>query len=192
MDSEKTKTLSEIIKNVAQVLALIVAGLWAYTQFQETEGSSLEMRGSIESKLSWFAVADPNYCGGELRVKIKNIGRKSFDLKSATMRVWLVDSPSFDQTIAYIDPNDFRTGKPIFEKQFSGAKELPLLTRFPPDVESAYDFTFNFKIDKRDKNIALFSFDGNGSELELHTNMWDYFCDRSSPNFAVNSLRSVQ
>ena len=177
MNSEKIKTISEIIKNVVEVLALIVAGLWAYAQFQETESPSLELRSFSESRLSWFGVANPKYCGGQFGVSIRNIGKKSFEIKSAILRVWLVDQHSFDQEISYINPKDFRTEKPFFEKQFSDVDELALLTHFPPGGEAAFDFTFNFSPDKRNKRIALFSFFGSGSGLEIHQSRWGYLCD---------------
>lgn len=73
MLSKKIKIVSEIAKNVVEVLALIVAGLWAYTQFHETESPSLELRSFSNSKLTWFEISDPTYCAGELSISIKNI-----------------------------------------------------------------------------------------------------------------------
>ncbi len=180
MPSEKIKTISEIAKNVAEVVALIVAGLWAYTQFHETEGPSLELRSLSESKLVWFEVFDPIYCAGEFSISIKNIGKKSFDLKTATIRIWLLDVPPLGQMVSYVDTNDFLAKQPTFEKRFSDAEKLPLLTHFPPGTEASYDFTFSFKFDKKDRKIAQFGFIGNGSGLELQQSRWDYLCGKAT------------
>lgn len=176
MPSEKIKTVSEIAKNVVEVLALIVAGFWAYTQFHENESPSLELRSFSESKLAWLEVSEPTYCAGELSINIKNIGKKSFDLQSAIIRIWLVDVPPLGQAVSYIDSNDFQAKPPVFEKRFSDAVKLPLLTHFPPGTEASYDFTFSFRFDKNNKKIAQFGFIGTGSGLEVQQSRWDYLC----------------
>lgn len=175
MDLGRARTVSEIIKNFGEVFALIVAGLWAYTQFLETESPSLEIRGFSESALNWYQTPEFNHCLGQFGVSIRNIGKKSFNISNGTIRVWLVDPPPSGQLISYLDPKQFSTEKPFFEKSFTDAKNLRLLGHFPPNVVSQYDFTFNFE--KMTSKFALFSFDGNGSEIEIHEARWSYVCD---------------
>lgn len=135
MNLERTKTVFEIAKNTAEVIALIVAGIWAYTQFKETVSPSLEIRGFSESDIVWYQTPEPNHCLGRFGVSIKNIGKKAFDINNATMRVWLVNPPPSGQAMTYLDPKQFQTGKPFFEKSFTDSKNQSLLGRFPLRIQ---------------------------------------------------------
>lgn len=175
MDIGKTKTVTEIIKNFTQVVALIVAGVWAYTHFLEAESPSLEVRSSSESTLDWYHTPDAKYCLGRFGVSIKNIGKESFNIDKAIVRIWLVNAKQKEQTLVYLDPRQLEVGKPLFEKEFSNPNNLGLLGHFPPGVSEQYHFTFNFK--NSVSKFALFSFEGVGKGIEVHETRWSYLCD---------------
>ena len=173
---ERTKAITEIIKGIAEIIALIVAGLWAFSNFQKTEMPSLESRANSESNMLWFESTDPKHCVGSFGVKIKNIGKKAIDLDDALLRVWITDQPHFDKGISYIDPKQLQTEKATYEKSFIFKQDVSgLLGHFPPDTEGQTDFTFSFE--KKSQKIVLFSFEADGPEMHIRQRRWSYVCD---------------
>lgn len=173
---EKSKSIIEIIKSITEIIALIIAGLWAFSNFQETEKPSLEPRGHSESVMEWFKSPDPNHCLGSFDVSFKNIGKKAIDFDSATMRVWIIEQPPLGKAITYLDPAYFQSEKPNYEKSFSvKADKIGLLGHFPPDAAGQTDFTFNFT--KQTSKVALFSFETNGQGMKIQERRWSYICD---------------
>ena len=173
---EKSKAITEIIKSIAEIIALIIAGLWAYSHFQETEKPSLESRVHSESVMGWFKLPSPNYCLGSFGVSFKNIGKQAIDFNSATLRVWIMEQPPQGKIITYLDPAYFLSEKPTFERSFGiDIDKVGLLGHFPPDTESQTDFTFSFE--KQTSKVALFSFESNGQGVKIRERRWSYICD---------------
>jgi hypothetical protein len=173
---EKSRVITEIVKSLAEIIALIIAGLWALSNFQEAEKPSLESRANTESLMQWFHSPDQNHCLGSLGVKIKNIGKKSINLDRAVLSVWVIDQPTYEKEITYLDPEQFHTEKAVYEKNFvAGQDKLGLLGHFPPDTEGQTDFTFDFE--KQAFKIAFFSFMAYGPDLQIHERRWSYICD---------------
>ena len=48
---ENSKDVSELIKNVVEVIAFLVAGVWAYSKYNESDKPLLELRASSKSDL---------------------------------------------------------------------------------------------------------------------------------------------
>lgn len=173
---EKFKGIIETVKSIAEIMALIVAGLWAFSNYQEAEKPSLEHRASSESSMLWFKSVDKKHCLGSFGVKIKNIGKKAINLDKAVLRVWIVGQPPLERNLTYLNPEQFNVDKPIFEKSFNyGADKLGLLGHFPPDTDGQTDFTFDFE--KNGQNIALFSFEAFGGNIDIRERRWSYICD---------------
>jgi hypothetical protein len=155
---EKSKAITEIIKSIAEIIALIVAGLWAYSHFQETEKPSLESRVHSESVISWFQLPSPNHCLGSFGVSFKNIGKKAIDFNNATLRVWIMKQPPSGKIITYLDPAYFLSEKPIYERSFGiDIDKVGVLGHFPPDTEAQTDFTFSFEKKHRKSLFFLLS-----------------------------------
>jgi len=175
---EKSKTITEITRGIVEIIALIVAGLWAFSNFQEMEKPSLESRVRSESDLKWFQSPDHNHCLGSFGVSFKNIGKKAIDFNNATLRVWIIEQPPLGKEITYLEPESFQSGKPSYEKSFSGnadAKKIGLLGHFPPDTEAKNNFTFSFE--KQTSKIAIFYFETNGQAIKIRERRWSYVCD---------------
>jgi hypothetical protein len=173
---ERSKAITEIIKGIVEIIALIIAGLWAFSNFQKTEVPSLESRAYSESVMQWFPSTDPKHCMGSFGVKIKNIGKKSIDLDRALLRVWIINEPHFDKGMTFIDPELFQAEKASYEKSFILNQDVSgLLGHFPPDTDGQTDFTFSFE--KKSLKIALFSFVADGPEVHIRQRRWSYVCD---------------
>src|SRR5258708_6411720 len=74
----------EAAKNIAEIVALIVGGWWAYSRFFATEAPSLEERGALESTLGW-SQEEPDRCIATLGITIKNIGKRAFEVDSISL-----------------------------------------------------------------------------------------------------------
>ncbi|MGZ8161401.1 MAG: hypothetical protein ACXWTT_00875 [Methylobacter sp.] len=173
---EKSKAITEIIKGIAEIVALIVAGLWAFSNFQETEKPSLEPHAHSESVMAWFPSPDPNHCLGSFGISIKNSGKKAINLDKASLHVWIIDQPPFEKKVTYLDPEQFQSKQAIYDKTFiAGEDRLGLLGHFSPNTEAQTDFTFDFG--KQSLKIALFSFEAYGPDVKIRQRRWSYVCD---------------
>lgn len=173
---EKSKVITEIIKNITQMIALIVAGLWAFSNFQDTEKPSLESRAHSDSVLEWYQSPESNRCLVSFGITVKNIGKKAIDFNNVSLRIWVVEQPPLDKAITYLEPEEFQSGKPNYEKSFRiETDNLAFLGHFAPDIEAKTDFTFSFE--KQTSKIALFSFVANGQDVKIRERRWSYICD---------------
>lgn len=156
---QTVKDALEIIKNVAEVVALIVAGMWAYSKFVETERPSLEIRGQIESSLKWFPVSDPRHCLAQFGVTMTNIGKVSFDIDAVRLRVWIVPFPVADSTVTFVDPTLFQNGEPALDREITAAS---LTGHYAPNVLSQFDYVFI--VQKENSKVAVVRFDARTKE----------------------------
>jgi hypothetical protein len=80
--------LLEIIKNIAEIVALFIAAAWALYNFELKDTPSLE--NSIESKCELHIDSlNSNHNLVYFLVHTKNIGSTSFDVDSVIIRYWL-------------------------------------------------------------------------------------------------------
>jgi hypothetical protein len=111
------KNVLEIVRIIVEVVALIVAGMWAYSKFVEAERPSLEVRGHVQSDLKWFPALDPDHCLGQFGVTLRNIGKISFDVDTVRLRIWIVTFPAANTEVALIDPMRFQAGAPAIDAE---------------------------------------------------------------------------
>lgn len=165
------KEVSDVLKNIVEVIAIIAAGVWAYTKFVETEQPSLEFRGHVKSELTWIHPSDPSYCIAQLKVALKNIGKKDFDVTSVKLRVWLTPLPSLtSEMVEYVDPTRFQEGAPILEREM---KSSGLLGHYGPEVESNYDYVFMVR---RQPRLAAVRLDIQATGGVITESRWDDLC----------------
>jgi len=166
------KGVLDVARVVVEIVALIIAGLWAYSKFLEGERPSLEVRGHTESTLKWFTTLDASYCLGQFGVSLRNIGRTSFDVNASRLRVWLVAAPMATSEIEYLDPSRFQDGMPSLDKEL---KTGGLVLHYPPEVASQYDYVFFVRRDK--STIALVRLDASTADGQLFSeSRWAETC----------------
>lgn len=96
----------EKFKVILEILAILTAGLWAYSVFSSTESDLLLPRRSLKAELFWFNKTE-NECQAEFRVEFQNIGKKNLDIGRVLVRSWfLKDTDSLGQynNVKLIDP----------------------------------------------------------------------------------------
>ncbi len=94
---ETYKDILTLIKNLVEVIAIIVAGIWAYSKYIETDKPLFEPRASSKSDFEWYQIPQSESCLARFGVTIKNIGRHPFKMNQATIRAWLIEWPDPDQ-----------------------------------------------------------------------------------------------
>ena len=95
-----------------QIIAIPIAGYWAFTRFNAEEAPALEHRAKIQGEVTWRDRSDGD-CIGEYNITFENIGKRSIELTSATLRGWSLDVPALSGKIAYVDPLEMRNKPPL-------------------------------------------------------------------------------
>lgn len=152
IDRESTKIWSETLKNVVQVIAIIVAGYWTYHTFIQKESPALEPRASPSSSLDWNSVGRAtDECEAVFRVDIENNGTASFDISKVQVRGWMFDRiKQTDKAATYLELTEVQ-GKeqPFFDKTYSysaTAKDanvsFPFVGHYPPGGKFGHSFVW--------------------------------------------------
>jgi hypothetical protein len=74
------KDRAEIAKNIVEIIAICVAGAWAFYTFGLKDKPSLEHRTKVDSELVWNAAGVTGSCDASLNVSFENIGTTAFDV----------------------------------------------------------------------------------------------------------------
>jgi hypothetical protein len=158
--SDRTNKAVDTINKLAQILALVVAGFWAYWSFWESVKPTLEYRVSATSELRWSNDSDQENCIGSLTIALENKGIKGFDLGSFNVRGWLYSSSSevaspksTDTSIGRpveshpvaIDYSKITSGQTFTDETYPNARMRPVLIAHYPSgtgYEETYDWVF--------------------------------------------------
>lgn len=172
---DKWKQGLDATRTVVEIIALVVAGLWAYSKFAETEKPSLETRGRMESTLKWYPVASPTHCLGQFAVSLTNIGQTSIDIDRVRLRIWVVPFPPADQTnaVTYVDTTKFQDGTAVLDRDM-GMRSL--VGHYPPNVHSQFDYVFLTR--KTGSSVAVVRLDARtpGGRHEFTESRWEEVC----------------
>lgn len=149
---------AELLKTVVEIVAVIVGAWWAYSRFFAAEAPSLEENGIIESSLDWTPV-DLQRCTAVLGITIKNVGKRSFNVRNATVAVWLVPQPPAGAGIVRIKPYELIKGDPTFLDDIT---QKSLTGHYAPNATQHDDFVFSIPRDAKGKaQTALFTFEAD-------------------------------
>jgi hypothetical protein len=149
MKRESTKDWSEVIKNFAQIIAIIIAGFWTYHLFKQKDAPGLEIRGAASTNLSWSKLRDTDNYLVDFYATIKNEGTSSFDVSKIHVQAWEFASDTQKERLNYIDPEIIRSGQPFFEKtyQLNETSSSVFPSHYPPGAEHGNSFGWTLKPD---------------------------------------------
>src|SRR5438477_8740795 len=87
--SQKTSwsKMVEVVKTVLEIIAILVAGWWAYTRFRQGEAPSLMQRADLQGNLMWFKDSK-DACQAEYEVEFRNIGKVSIEVGRVRISAW--------------------------------------------------------------------------------------------------------
>lgn len=163
---------TEFLAKWAQILALMVAGYWAYTRFLIGAKPTLEPRVSLAIDLK-DEIPGPtaDTCYLYLDFKLTNDGIASFDTHGAEIKAWrspLEAVSSVDGS--YVDPAQFERGKQVVDLH-----NRDLLTmHFAPGESAARTYTWVFH--SQPTAVYFFTVDTeaySGSSIKhIHAQTW--------------------
>lgn len=178
---DRVKYVLDATRTVAEIGALLVAGLWAYSKFAEGERPSLETRGQLESTLRWYPVASADYCLGQFAVSLTNIGQTSLDIDRVRLRVWIAPflQPDISKPVVFIDTTKFQDGTPLLDIDLG---KRSLVGHYPPHVRSQFDYVFMAY--KAEASVAVVRLDAitPGRRHEFTESRWEEVCGSRESN----------
>ena len=132
----------ERLKVSLEILAILTAGLWAYTRFIHDEAPGLQLRPHINAKLGWEKVTDAD-CQAEYEIQFQNIGKLPISIAETRISVWyLSDGSSMGKTdsVQYIDPMYIRQMPHLYSELNSR-----LVGDYGPGIKDTEGFSFVVK-----------------------------------------------
>lgn len=153
-------TNTDSLTKWAQILALIVAGYWAYTRYVRVDKPSLEPTGSVELNVEQYG---EDACRVRIEITIKNIGHTSFDIDTLHIDGWRSETghPT-DEKPFYFSLNNMKEGQQVLNET---PNDLILNQHFPAGSSANQDFTFEFK---QLKGLYMIEADAYDKHDDLH------------------------
>jgi hypothetical protein len=141
----------ETIKNIVEIIALLISALWAVYLFAEVDSPALA-KSIIVNGSSEIKPLDNTKCRAIFDVSIENMGKSIFEIDSIRLSYWKFPFSdyanskfySFEDTLAKYDK------KPIFttiSNSMSGS--------YPPESGSLHE-TFNYVLDIDESSMIIF------------------------------------
>jgi hypothetical protein len=145
----------DTLNKLIQIVALFVAGFWAWKVFQQTVVPSLEPKFPVDTAIHWAKVPGTDACQARFEVVVKNDGQVAFDIQSVKVTGWTVDLkkskliPDNAMLPAHLDPAITEAGRDDGAKEFDTGNGDPvqpdLIDHYPPGVQSTSTANFFFK-----------------------------------------------
>ena len=160
----------EIIKNIVEILAIIIAGIWALIVFSIKDAPQLSQEFKVDAGIELAEIKnDPHNpfksfrdtCLLDLNIKIKNIGYKDLYVDSFRTIIWEVDAHKIalsnylyiDQLFEDLSYNQETNPKtPALVDLIHRSTAIPGF--YPGNVDRAEDYTFFIPIDYNKAVIA--------------------------------------
>ena len=164
-----------VLSHSAQVLALILAGIWTYKTFYESELPMLERHLSTHARLEWKQIpGTKSGCLSELTITVKNTGKSSVDINAVNVAVWMRPFAISAKTPELVDEKKLMQSEPFFKEQIT---EGYLVRHYPPGAQ--VEQTMDWWMPKSPGQIML-------ADVSLISNQemkygakstdWDYVC----------------
>jgi hypothetical protein len=175
----------EILKNLAEILGLMVAGYWAYWQFGLFQRPTLEPRLEVSSSLQWPSgrLSDPNYCLAQFGVDVSNKGKVPVDITTAHLRAWIVKSSPME---GYVDLGELiKGGRSLVDQTVTPETVNSHVGHYALDASLHNDYDF---VLKKESGLpeAVFAFEATTAEgKDFQAFSWDALCpppEKSSGN----------
>lgn len=182
---QKAKDITEIVKNLAQVIAILIAGIWTYYTFGQKEAPDLEPRADVNGTLSWQNSGNNKSCNVIYNVVFKNNGNSSYNITKALIKGWIFEKKS--DSISYVKfldvdeicNSDNEVFSRVFEKgNADSGKLIPFMIRFTPG--SSYNYSFEWDIKNYNDKWIMFRiefFKDGESDPSWMTSSWDRICN---------------
>ncbi|SDK40614.1 hypothetical protein SAMN05192566_1245 [Methylophilus rhizosphaerae] len=170
----KTKNFLEVVKYIVEILAILIAGAWAYSKYLKIE-KPLEIRTASTGFLNWSRLPAKDICLASLGVTIKNIGTLPFVVNKVVIESWSIDDASLTSAQNYFSPVSDKNKKLLVRKEFVGADSTSLVGTYGVNEENATDFSFTVKYEP--KSAVYFLATVTGPYVNIKEGRWGFACD---------------
>ncbi|MBF5038437.1 hypothetical protein INP77_02910 [Methylophilus sp. 13] len=170
----KAKSFLEVIKYLVEILAILIAGAWAYSKYVKIE-KPLEIRTASTGFLNWSKLPTKEICLASLGVTIRNIGTLPFEVNKVVIESWSLDDASLKNAHNYFSPFGDKNKKLLVRKEFKGADSTSLIGTYGVNEENATDFSFTFKY--QPKSAVYFLATVTGPYVNIKEGRWGFVCD---------------
>ena len=187
---ERRKTLSELVKNCVEIVALVVGGVWVALTFGLKECPAREPHFESTAKLTWYDDSDPTRCYAGWQVALKNISSRRIDVGYVEVAAWSFVPPAPTEKPAYLD---FQRLRPTDQKLFLFARSFeastapnsaePFVDHYAPGSTSSHTFEWIFKKPSQEQwvGMELALFRSRGDEQALwYIYDWSPICDEDN------------
>jgi len=166
----------DTLSKVAQVFAIVLAGIWTYKTFYESERPGLEPTLTTWATPRWAALpGESGICEGNLDVVVRNPGKRAVDVTGVRIRGWISDRVSMKSATPQLyTSGEVEKGLKFFDESVSSSV---LIGHYPPGTEVTDTFVWFFRNEKN--KVALWKVDLQTSKpIRLGTKnySWAYVC----------------
>ncbi|MEI6946715.1 hypothetical protein V9K67_05890 [Paraflavisolibacter sp. H34] len=150
LNLDKSKEWSEIVKNYVQVLAVIIAGVWAYNLFLKKEAPGLESVVNLNTVLNKYPTINKDANNFTFYVEFKNNGISAVDISKVKIAVWKfkLDLKNVSKP-TYINIEEIeKSGTSIFEKEYpnkDSRKNVDILYPFVQHYSPGSSYSHNYQ-----------------------------------------------
>lgn len=162
----------ESIKFIFEILVFVVAGVWSYYHFYESEKAALSTKGKVIVDLKWLPFPNSTeQCYADFNVTIENPkeSHRVFKVISIKVELFYVDIKLLIND-TFIDYDKLSSGRPV--KNCQSEENTPecengyLIASYAPGEDRFEDFVVKMKAsDKKDK-FVIFNLTVNAEEEE--------------------------
>lgn len=126
----------EKVKLVLEIVAIPLAGYWAYTRFHAVDAPDLLPRIVIDTKLSWQPLSKGS-CFGFVVIDIRNNGKQIITVDSIRVRALLGGIPTSAGLLSAINPPT--TDSTVSDTSYTTGDQIG---QYEPTVESSGTHAF--------------------------------------------------
>jgi hypothetical protein len=140
-DKSRFKTVLDSLRTIVEIVAIAVAGWWAWEHFERTEAPALRNNLKIEASLKWFDAARSDYCWGQVTLGIENASKSSVEIGKVVREAWHFKLPETQKSIEALDVSQLpKEGFTTLTVQ-----DGPGTWSFAPNASVKQEFSWNVK-----------------------------------------------
>ena len=140
------KQLLDMVKTCVEIIAIVIAGIWAAVHFNAFESTELNTRAAISGDVDWRPTPDKR-CFGQIHLKVQNLGKHDFKVDSFRVTVRQFSLPTRP---AVITPLTDKNMIPVIIFDTAYTKGA-LITNYTQSRSSTQSFSYLVDLPRSDR-----------------------------------------
>lgn len=171
----------ELGKNIVEIVAILLAGIWAYSKYNEAEKPLLLVRNESSSVLDWYATPWPDKCLARFGMTVRNIGTMRFEVSRVKLRTWALELNSPIKDISLVDKSVFKWTK-LEDRVYESDKTNSLIGFYNSGEENHMSYNFVVKNKSPEQRMLAFELKAIGPSVNMTQHRWSFICDVQKPD----------